>query len=228
LEQDDRAYKRRKTKRPRTQGRNPLPRRTVHTSYVGTHKELHVPEEKAEMEPQTKIATTKEVVVQNEEGIPLEAHEMEAQLEIPKGAATQHEEVIPTNFPTPLETTDVETKTNVPTTEDISCHTEEAFQSMEQSAIIDRLETELVKTQQTLTWCISDMVTMAEHQKFVKQFKTISAIENETFVELTRAQEKVKKVQNQLDKYLEQIKEICDVYTDAIDSRAPATNYTLF
>jgi hypothetical protein len=27
---------------------------------------------------------------------------------------------------------------------------------------------------------------------------------------------------------LEQIKEICDVYTDAIDCRAPATNYTLF
>ena len=72
------------------------------------------------------------------------------------------------------------------------------------------------------------MVTMEEHQKVVKQLKTMSAIENEIFVELTRAQEKVKKVQNQLDKYLEQIKEICDVYIDAIDSRAPATNYTLF
>jgi DNA anti-recombination protein RmuC len=36
LEQADKAYERKKTKRPRTQGRNPLPRRTVHTSSVGT------------------------------------------------------------------------------------------------------------------------------------------------------------------------------------------------
>jgi hypothetical protein len=56
----------------------------------------------------------------------------------------------------------------------------------------------------------------------------MSATESETYVELTRAQGKVKKVQNQLEKALEQIKEICDVYTDAINCRAPATNYTLF
>jgi hypothetical protein len=36
LEQDDKAYERKKSKRPRTQGRNPLPRRTVHTNSVGT------------------------------------------------------------------------------------------------------------------------------------------------------------------------------------------------
>jgi hypothetical protein len=71
------------------------------------------------------------------------------------------------------------------------------------------------------------MVTMAEHQRVVKQLKAMSATENETFVELARAQGKVKKV-GQLDKSLEQIKEICDVYTDAVDCRAPATNYTLF
>jgi len=69
---------------------------------------------------------------------------------------------------------------------------------------------------------------MAKHQKFVKQLKDMSAIESETCVELTRAQGKVKKVQKDLEKHLEKIKEICDVYTDAINCRAPATNYNLF
>jgi hypothetical protein len=69
---------------------------------------------------------------------------------------------------------------------------------------------------------------MVEHQKVVKQLKNISTTKSETYVELTRTQGKVKKVQNQLEKSLEQIKDICDVYTDAINCRAPATNYTLF
>lgn len=56
----------------------------------------------------------------------------------------------------------------------------------------------------------------------------MTTIESETYVELTRAQGKVKKVQTQLEKDLEQIKEICDVYSNAINCRAPATNYTLF
>jgi hypothetical protein len=72
------------------------------------------------------------------------------------------------------------------------------------------------------------MVTMAEHQKVVKQLKSMSATENKTFVELTRAQGKVNKVQGQLDKALEKIKEIFSVYNDIVDCRAPATNYTLF
>lgn len=53
-------------------------------------------------------------------------------------------------------------------------------------------------------------------------------MENETYVELTKAQGQTKKMQGQLEKSLEQIKEICDVYTNAIDCRTPATNYTLF
>jgi predicted nucleic acid-binding Zn-ribbon protein len=36
LEKAHKAHERNKSKRPRTQGRNPLPRRSVHTSYVGT------------------------------------------------------------------------------------------------------------------------------------------------------------------------------------------------
>jgi len=35
-------------------------------------------------------------------------------------------------------------------------------------------------------------------------------------------------VQTQLEKSLEKIKEICDVYSDAINCRSPTTNYTLF
>jgi hypothetical protein len=56
----------------------------------------------------------------------------------------------------------------------------------------------------------------------------MSATDNETFVELNRTQGKVKKVQGQLDGALEQIKEICSVYSDIVVCRAPTTNYTLF
>jgi hypothetical protein len=73
-----------------------------------------------------------------------------------------------------------------------------------------------------------EMVTRVEHQKIVKQLKDMTTTESETYVELTRAQGKVKKVQTQLEKSLEKIKEICDVYSDVINCRAPATNYTLF
>jgi hypothetical protein len=38
----------------------------------------------------------------------------------------------------------------------------------------------------------------------------------------------VNKIQIQFEKSLEKIKEICDVYSDAINYRSLATNYTLF
>jgi hypothetical protein len=56
----------------------------------------------------------------------------------------------------------------------------------------------------------------------------MSTTENETFVELNKAKEKVKKVQGQLDGALEKIKEIFSVYSDILACRAPATNYALF
>jgi hypothetical protein len=68
------------------------------------------------------------------------------------------------------------------------------------------LEEELVKTQQTLTQCRSEMVTMEEHQKIVKQLQSMSKTENETFVKLSRSQGKVKKVEGQLDRALENVK----------------------
>jgi hypothetical protein len=72
------------------------------------------------------------------------------------------------------------------------------------------------------------MVTTTEHQNIVKQLKDMTTTDSETCATLTRAQEKVKKVQTQLEKDLEQIKDMCDVYSDVINCRAPATNYTLF
>ena len=56
----------------------------------------------------------------------------------------------------------------------------------------------------------------------------MSATKSETYADLTKAQEMIKKMQSWFEKALEQIKEICDVYFDAINCRAPATNYTLF
>jgi hypothetical protein len=72
------------------------------------------------------------------------------------------------------------------------------------------------------------MVTRTEYQRVVKELKDMTATEGETYDALTKAQEKIKKVQTQLENYLEQIKHICDVYSDAINYRAPATNYVLF
>jgi hypothetical protein len=72
------------------------------------------------------------------------------------------------------------------------------------------------------------MVTRTKYQRLVKELKDMTTIEGETYAPLTRAQEKTKKVQTQLEEALEQIKHICDVYSDAINCRAPSTNYVLF
>jgi hypothetical protein len=72
------------------------------------------------------------------------------------------------------------------------------------------------------------MVTVKEHQKIVKQLQAMSTTENETFTDLNRAKEKVKKVQGQLDGDLDQIKSICSIYSDILACRAPTNNYALF
>jgi predicted phage tail protein len=160
----------------------------------------------------------------------LETIEIETQTKIPTIEETfvQIEEVLPTHFLAPLDTIDIETQTDAPTTKETVVQIEEAFQSLEQGVVINRLEAELVQTQQTLTQCRSEMVTMEENQKVVKQLQAMSTTKNENFVELSRAQGKVKKVQGQLDKSLEKIKEIFFVYSNIVYCRAPATNYTLF
>jgi hypothetical protein len=104
----------------------------------------------------------------------------------------------------------------------------QASQSQAHGVTIDRLKEELGQAQQALAQHQDEMVTRIEYQNIVKELKDMTTTEGETYATLTRAQGKIKKVQPQLEKSLEQIKEICDVYSDAINCRAPATNYTLF
>jgi hypothetical protein len=104
----------------------------------------------------------------------------------------------------------------------------QASQSQEQGVTIDKLKAELGQAQRALAQHQDEMVTRDEYQKIVKQLKDMKTTRIETYAALTRSQRKIKKVQTQLEKALEQIKEICDVYFDAINCRSPATNYTLF
>ena len=78
---NDKAHEKNKSKRPRVQGRNPLPRRKIHTNSIGTQTKLHAPLETIEIETQTKIPAAEETTIQTER-------------------------VIPTDFPTPSETID--------------------------------------------------------------------------------------------------------------------------
>jgi chromosome segregation ATPase len=96
----------------------------------------------------------------------------------------------------------------------------QASQSQAQSVTINRLKAKLTQAQQALAQHQHGMVTRTKYQRIVKELKDMTATEGETYVALTRAQEKIKKVQTQLEKALEQIKEICDVYSDAINCRA--------
>jgi hypothetical protein len=128
----------------------------------------------------------------------------------------------------PLETIEIETQTEALATINTIVQTEEAFHSPEQDSIIKRLEAELEQSQQTLIQCKSEMVTMSEYQKVVKQLQSMSTTENETFVEISRAKGKVKKVHGQLYGSLVQIKLIFSVYSNIVACKDPATNYTLF
>jgi predicted RNase H-like nuclease (RuvC/YqgF family) len=98
-----------------------------------------------------------------------------------------------------LEKIEIETQTEAPTTIETTVQTEEVFHSPEQDVIVKRLEAKLEQSQQTLSQCRSEMVTVSEHQKVVRQLRAMLVTKNETFDELIRAKEKVKKVQGQLD-----------------------------
>jgi hypothetical protein len=102
LEQDDKAYERKKSKSPRTQGRNPLPRKKFHTNSVGT---------------KTKLPT------------PLETRKKKIQIEIPvvEETTVQTKGLIPTDFLAPLETIDVEIQIDAPTTKETVVQIEEEF-----------------------------------------------------------------------------------------------------
>jgi len=91
LEQAEKAHEKNKYKRDRVQGRNPLPRRIVHTNSIGTQTELHAPLASIEIETQTEVLAIEETYFQTEG-------------------------VFPTDFSTPLETIEMETQTEAPAT----------------------------------------------------------------------------------------------------------------
>jgi tetratricopeptide (TPR) repeat protein len=237
------------------QGRNPLPKRAVTTNSVGTQtdpeeiivedavaqNEEVIPLETIDAEVQTDTLVSEEIAQSLEQDATirrLEEELMQSQQSLiqnrnelmtmaeHQASQSQEQSVIIDRLEAEL----IQAQQALTQSRDEMGAMEEyqASQSQEQNAIIDRLKAELVQAQQALTQPRDEMVTMAEHQKVVKQLKNLSATESETYAELTRAQGKVKKIQNQFEKALEQIKEICDVYSDAINCRAPATNYTLF
>ena len=66
LEQAEKSHEKKKSKRARVQGRNPLPRMIVHTNFVGTQTKLHAPLASVELETQREVPTTKVTTVQTE------------------------------------------------------------------------------------------------------------------------------------------------------------------
>jgi len=75
LEQADKAHKRKKNKRPKVQGRNPLPKREVTTNYAGTQTDLEE-------------IIVEDAVAHNEEVIPLEIVDAEVQTDTPVSEET--------------------------------------------------------------------------------------------------------------------------------------------
>ena len=67
MEQTDKSHKKKKSKRVRVQGRNPLPRREIHTNFVETQTDFHAPLESVETETQTDALAIVEIVVHTEE-----------------------------------------------------------------------------------------------------------------------------------------------------------------
>jgi hypothetical protein len=86
---------------------------------------------------------------------------------------------------------------------------------LEKNATIRRLEEELMHSQQAMFQNRSELLTIVEHQELQSQKQSII---------VDRLEAKLTQVQQALT----QSREICDVYSDAINCRAPATNYTLF
>jgi hypothetical protein len=104
-----------------------------------------------------------------EADMPLQIEQIEIHQETPsQRIETAHEEGGRAQIETPLPQPKIDAKTqkNSPATKETVVQNEQAFQSPEQGVIINRLEVELVQTQQTLTQCRSEMVNMEEHQNF--------------------------------------------------------------
>jgi hypothetical protein len=102
----------------------------------------------------------------------------------------------------------------------------QSSQSQAQGVTIDKLKSELGQAQRALAQHQDDMVTRVEHQNIVKQLKDMTTTESETYVVLTKAQGKVKRVQTQLENDLEKIKEMSTLMLLIADPLPPITLYS--
>ena len=147
---------------------------------------------------------------------------------VQRGEIHTHAVETKTDFHVPLDSAETGNQTDAPVTTKKVVQIEGVLHSSKHNATIRRQETKLEQSQQTLTQCRNEMVPVTEHQKIDKQLRAMSTTENETFVDLNREREKVKKVQGQLVGALEQIRNILSIYSDVLACRAPANNYALF
>jgi hypothetical protein len=133
LEQVDKAHKRNKSKRPRVQGRNPLPKRIVTTNSVGTQTN---PEE----------ITVEDAVAHNEEVIPLETVDAEVQTDtLVSEEIAQSLEQDATIRRLEEELMQSQQSLIQNRNELMTMEEHQASQSQEQSVIIDRLKQSLYK-----------------------------------------------------------------------------------
>jgi hypothetical protein len=251
LELADKTHKIKKNKRGRVQGRNPLPKQATSTNSMGTQTDLEeLVVEEATTQDEDVIPVETQEMVDAEVQIDTMVLEEIAQLSEKDAIIKRLEEDLIQSQQNLIQSRDelmtITEKSQEQRTvmdrmkaelaqtqqalmksrEEITTHQTSQFQA--QDAIINKLKEELGQAQQILAQRQDGMVTRTEYQNFVTELKGMIETEGETYVALTRAQEKVKRVQAQLETTLEKIKHICDVYSDAINYRGPATNYVLF
>lgn len=93
---------------------------------------------------------------------------------------------------------------------------------------IQVLSRELERHKQFLTKYQEQVIPREEHQEFLQKCKALVVTEDETHEEIRMEKKKIEKLGGKLQKALEQTKEICFVYSDALSCRSPGKNYAQF
>jgi len=93
---------------------------------------------------------------------------------------------------------------------------------------IQALNRELERHKQFLTQYSEKVIPRPEHQELLQKYKELAVIEYGTHSKLRMEKKKTEKLRGQLQKALEQTKEICSVYSDALSCRSSTKNYDLF
>jgi hypothetical protein len=171
LELVDKTHKRKKNKRGRVQGRNPLPKQATSTNSMGTQTN---PEE----------LVVEEVATQDEDVIPVETQEMvdvEVQIDtmvLEEIAQLSEQDAIIKRLEEDL----IQSQQNlIQSRDELMTITEK---SQEQRTIMDRMKAELAQTQQALMKSREEIIS---HQ--TSQFQAQDAIINKLKEELGQAQQ---------------------------------------